>query len=118
MVVPGCFTRPTGDLGSQPTSRNVHVEACRPRELCRTTRVAPRGPRGHRSGLRRRRALGLACARLVALLWLEELADLTAHLLAVLVSVHRCRVLSGCADDLLLLADDRQRAVRLARPAT
>src|SRR3954471_6531689 len=29
---PGCFTRPTGDLDSQLTSRNVHVEACRPRE--------------------------------------------------------------------------------------
>src|SRR5215210_1853764 len=28
---PGCFTRPTGDLDSQPSPRIVHVEACRPR---------------------------------------------------------------------------------------
>src|SRR4051794_14437349 len=31
---PGCFTRPTGDLDSQLSPRFVHVEACRPRELC------------------------------------------------------------------------------------
>src|SRR5919202_4467494 len=31
---PGCFTRPTGDLDSQLSPRVVHVEACRPREIC------------------------------------------------------------------------------------
>jgi RimJ/RimL family protein N-acetyltransferase len=31
---PGCFTRPTGDLDSQLPTRNVHVEACRPRVFC------------------------------------------------------------------------------------
>jgi hypothetical protein len=44
-----------------------------------------------------------------------ELADLLAELGAVLVAVHRDGVLGRGADDLLLLADDRQRAVRIAR---
>src|SRR4051794_19455851 len=38
---PGCFERPTGDLCSQPSSRNVHVEACRPREYVQSI-LAPR----------------------------------------------------------------------------
>src|ERR687886_348568 len=44
---PGCFERPTGDLCSQPSSRNVHVEACRPREYVLTKDspgAAPRPP--------------------------------------------------------------------------
>ena len=31
---PGCLARPTGDLDSQLPTRNVHVEACRPRVFC------------------------------------------------------------------------------------
>src|SRR4051812_21772390 len=48
----------------------------------------------------------------------EELTDLLTHLRRVLVAVHRGAVLGGRANDLLLLADDRQRAVRLARETT
>src|SRR4051794_40834292 len=53
----------------------------------------------------------------VALLRLEEIADLVAQLGRVLVAVNRDRVLGGGADHLFLLADDRERAVRVARPA-
>src|SRR2546423_976773 len=60
----------------------------------------------------------LAALRLVRLGRLEELARLLTQLGRVLVAVHRYGVLRRSLDNLLLLADDRQRAVRLARPAT
>ena len=38
---PGCLARPTGDLDSQLPTRNVHVEACRPRVFCINPSLVP-----------------------------------------------------------------------------
>src|SRR3712207_5747494 len=67
-------------------------------------------------GLGRRLLLG---ARLVGVLLgrLEEPAHLLAQLRRVLVPVHRDGMLGGRARDLVLLADDRQRAVAVAGKA-
>src|SRR6478735_2614961 len=69
---------------------------------------------------RRLRRHRVVCPRLirVGLGRLKEPAKLLAQFGGVLVSVHRGGVLGGRANDLLLLADDRQRAVRVARPTT
>ncbi len=43
----GGLTRPTGNLGSQPSPRFVHVEACRPRRYCTfSLAVIEDGPQG------------------------------------------------------------------------
>src|SRR5438552_11089918 len=75
-----------------------------PRAILRC-RVLP----GHR--------LLLTLALDVALLGLEELADLISQLGRVLVAVDRHRMVGRGGDHLILLANDRERAVRLARPA-
>src|SRR5918912_2584976 len=48
---------------------------------------------------------------------LEEPTQLGAQLLVVVVAVYRGSVLSRGLHHLILLADDHQRAIRLARPA-
>src|SRR4051812_48567210 len=77
--------------------------------------------RGKQRAVKRRlRRHRVVCPRLirVGLGRLEEPAKLLAQFEGVLVSVHRGGVLGGRANDVLLLADDRQRAVRVARPTT
>ncbi len=103
-----------------PDRRAARARALRePRAAGRRPRAAVGAPAARRAP---GRALGghrLLLARLVGvgLGRLEELADLLAHLRRVLVAVHGRGVLGGCADDLFLLADDRQRAVHLAGEA-
>ena len=62
--------------------------------------------------------LRLALALDVGGLGLEHLADLPLQLGSVLVAVYVLGVLGGGRHDLVLLADDRQRAIAFALEAT
>ena len=68
-------------------------------------------------GLSAGQRLGLARRVRVGVGGLEELADLLAELLRVVVTMDRRRMFGSRANDLVLLADDRQRAVKWAIPA-
>src|SRR5690349_6317151 len=92
---------PSRRHGSAPSARAVPAPAASPKSW---------------SSLRRE-GLGLAATELVGLLRLEEAAKLGAKFGCVLVPVNGARVGGRGVDDLLLLADDGQGAIALARPA-
>ena len=96
---------PTRSGASSPTTRSQRSSPAKT-SCSRPARFYSDSGAGHR--------LLLALAGREALLRLEHAANVLAKLGGVLVLVYRDRVLRGGLHNLILFADDRQRAIRLA----